>query len=94
MGNEEYIKILQSLQDWLYLCSMNGGASLQREAIDKAIEALSQPERIRCNDCKHNYGLAHGGEFNPDDIVCTFFDTDGMRYCDFCSYAERREVTE
>ncbi len=44
MTNKEYIKILQSLQDWLYLCSMNGGARLQREAIDKAIEALSQPE--------------------------------------------------
>lgn len=49
-----------------------------------------QPEIIRCKDCKYNYGFTHGGEFNPDDIVCTFFDTDGMQYCDFCSYAERR----
>lgn len=46
-------------------------------------------EVVRCKDCKYNYGLTHGGEFNPDDIVCTYFDTDGMRYCDFCSYGER-----
>ena len=51
----------------------------------------AQHEIVRCKDCKYNYGLTHGGEFNPDDIVCTYFDTDGMRYCDFCSYAERRE---
>ena len=51
----------------------------------------AQPEIIRCKDCKYNYGLTHNGEFNPNDIVCAFFDTDGMQCCDFCSYAERRE---
>lgn len=45
--NEEYITILQSLQDWLYFCSMNGGTRLQREAIDKAIEVLSKPEPLQ-----------------------------------------------
>ena len=54
----------------------------------------AQPEIIRCKDCKYNYGLTHGGDFNPEDIVCTYFDTDGMQCYDFCSCAERIEVTE
>lgn len=49
MGNnnlttKDAITVLQNLQDWLYFSSMNGGTSLQREAIDMAIKALkSQP---------------------------------------------------
>ncbi len=50
-----------------------------------------EPQIIRCKDCKYNYGLTHDGEFNPEDIVCTYFDTDGIQLYDFCSYAERRE---
>lgn len=47
-------------------------------------------EIVRCVDCKYNYGIANKCEFNPHDIVCTYFETDGMDANDFCSYAERR----
>ena len=42
LTREEAIKVLRSLQDWLYLCSMNGGTRIQREAIDIAIAALEE----------------------------------------------------
>ena len=54
--------------------------------IRKTVEEM---QIVRCEDCKYNYGLTHGGEFNPEDIVCTYFDTDGMQCYDFCSYGER-----
>lgn len=69
----------------------------RQAAIEWCLEGLNnmpsaQPEIIFCKDCNYNYGLAHGGEFNPEDIVCTYFDTDGMQCYDFCSYAERRRT--
>lgn len=41
---KDAITVLQNLQDWLYCSSMNGGTSIQREAIDIAIGALIQPD--------------------------------------------------
>ena len=45
MSTDEAIKVLRSLQDWLYFSSMNGGSRIQREAIDIAIAALEEKER-------------------------------------------------
>ena len=42
-------------------------------------------EVVYCKFCKYNYGLAHGGEFNNNDIVCDYFNTDGLHEDDFCS---------
>ena len=47
-------------------------------------------EVVRCKDCKH-CTLTKEGEFNPEDIVCGYFMTDGMQANDYCSYGERRE---
>lgn len=52
LTTEDAITVLQNLQDWLYFSSMNGGTSLQREAIDMAIKALKsqpseEPQRMR-----------------------------------------------
>ena len=46
-------------------------------------------EVVRCKDCKH-CTLTEDGEYNPEDIVCGYFMTDGMNSTDFCSYGERR----
>lgn len=45
---------------------------------------------VRCKDCKH-CTLTEDGEYNPEDVVCGFFMTDGMQADDYCSYGERRE---
>ena len=58
---KDAITVLRNLQDWLYYSSMNGGTSIQREAIDIAIGALKQPEIIRCKNCKHR---------DPEDKKC------------------------
>ena len=44
-------------------------------------------EVVRCKDCRHRT-LTEEGEFNPEDIVCGYFMTDGMQANDFCSYGE------
>lgn len=46
---------------------------------------------IRCKDCKHNYGKKHNKRYNHEDIVCDYFETDGLNDNDFCSYGERSE---
>lgn len=40
MDPETAIQVLKNLQDWLYFSSMNGGTSIQREAINIGIAAI------------------------------------------------------
>lgn len=42
MHPDEAIEVLRSLQNWLYLCSMNGGTKIQQEALDVAIACLEE----------------------------------------------------
>ena len=63
---------------------MNGIATVL-ELIEDMPEAV-----VRCEDCLYNYGNAEDCEYNQNDIVCTYFDTDGLDASDFCSYGERR----
>ena len=49
---------------------------------------------VRCKDCIHNYGVAHSCEFNPHDIVCEYWESDGLDGNDYCSYGERREKND
>ena len=62
---------------------------------DDILEIIEEmPEAVmRCGDCRYNYGNATGREYNPYDIVCSYFDTDGMEASDYCSrgiYKKRR----
>ena len=42
LTTKQAITVLRNLQDWLYFSGINGGTSIQREAIDIAIGALIQ----------------------------------------------------
>lgn len=44
---------------------------------------------VRCKDCKHNYSKKHNKRYNHEDIVCDYWETDGLNDDDFCSYGER-----
>ena len=46
-------------------------------------------EVVRCKDCKHKV-TTKDGEYNPEDIVCDYWSTDGLEETDFCSYGERK----
>ena len=48
-------------------------------------------EVVRCKDCEHCV-LTEDGKYNPEDIVCDYFMTDGMDANDFCSHGKRKEV--
>lgn len=67
----------------------------QIDAVADCIECVesipsAQPKIVRCKDCKFNYGNEHNCSFNPDDIVCTYWESDGLQSDDFCSYGERQ----
>lgn len=73
------------------------GKHLNKEAalnlINLAIDNLSAAdvvEVVHCGECIHNYGVKANCEFNPHDIVCDWWSTDGMDETDFCSRGERR----
>lgn len=42
-------------------------------------------EIVRCKDCKH------GKLGCPEDLVCDYWDSDGLDSNDFCSHGERRD---
>ena len=44
---------------------------------------------VRCKDCVHKV-VTQNGEYNPEDIVCDYWSTDGLEETDFCSYGERK----
>lgn len=49
-------------------------------------------EIVRCNDCMLNYGNAHNCEFNPEDILCTYWECDGLTATDYCSRGINQEM--
>ena len=76
--------------------------------VQKDIETIkqlppAQPEIIRCKDCKHwipydwmfseMWQSKNIADYPEDDIGCNLCDM-AMKANDFCSRAERREVTE
>lgn len=82
MTREEAVRKLQKqkaeyLEEWV---DFSGVA----EAYDMAIEALTQPEIIRCKDCKYNLCPPERGNACCDNFYGM---TDQMG---FCHYGERR----
>lgn len=55
--------------------------------IDDAREELNI---VHCPDCKYCV-KTKDGEYNPDDIVCSYWSSDGLESGDFCSYGEKGE---
>lgn len=44
---------------------------------------------VECKDCKYKIET-EDGEWNPEDIVCDYWASDGLEADDFCSRGERR----
>lgn len=63
------------------------GVECYRDYIEELPSA--QQEIIRCKDCKYR-GETEDGEYNPEDIVCAYWMSDGLSETDYCSYAKRR----
>ena len=53
-------------------------------------------EVVRCSECRFNVANMEKDEYDTtdysgEDIVCSYFMTDGMLPDDFCSYGKRRD---
>ena len=53
-------------------------------------------EVVRCKDCRFNVSnMEKDGyditDYSGEDIVCSYFMTDGMLPNDFCSYGEKKD---
>ena len=57
-------------------------------AIVRCAPTVDAVEVCRCKDCKYCV-LTVDGEYNPQDIVCEWWQTDGLKATAFCSYGER-----
>lgn len=55
-----------------------------RKSLRMAIEALQQPEIVRCEDCKYYR------QYDDQDDLCVYTMT-SVTTDDYCSYAERKE---
>jgi len=108
MTREEAIRIIENTFQDAYVNKYYD--SVTHQALNMAIEALHREEAeekgwchrirpknvevvVRCKDCKHNV-LTKDGEYNPEDIVCDYWATDGLEETDYCSYGERKEESE
>jgi hypothetical protein len=74
------------------LHSVGGCAAIDRDDAENTIMNIAAADVVavvRCGECKH-CTLTDEGEYNPNDIVCGYFMTDGMEENDYCSRGERR----
>lgn len=65
-----------------------------KEFIVEAIE--THMSVVRCKDCEFNVANMEidendGTDYSGEDIVCSYFMTDGMEENDYCSRGKRRE---
>ena len=79
----DYISRQQAIDD---IWTVSPLARLDRKWVDRWLRQLpsAQPEIIRCRECKFASG---------DSRICMKFDHSPIGELDFCSFAERREVT-
>lgn len=84
------LKLADKIVDETY----NNGCTLQDSDVRilKSIFSIIKDELniTHCPDCKYCV-KTKDGEYNPDDIVCSYWSSDGLESKDFCSYGEKGE---
>ena len=100
MTNENAINILRHL---IPPRTSKAAFDAFRQAIEMAIEALEEPKIIRCKNCKYwipydwmfseVWQSKNIADYSENEIGCKYCDM-SMKANDFCSRAERREVTK
>lgn len=93
ISRQAAIDALNSLQKFSLIDSkgcLHGVGVRLKFAVQKFEQLPSaQPEIIRCKECKHNVGVRDNTGFYEYDIVCDYWESDGLYSTDFCSYGER-----
>lgn len=47
---------------------------------------------VHCDKCIHNVGIRENTGFYEEDIVCDYWDCDGLCSWDYCSNGEKKDV--
>lgn len=93
MNQQTILKNLE-LADKIVDEACNTGYTLQDSDVRilKSIFDIIKEELniTHCPDCKYCV-KTKDGEYNPDDIVCSYWGSDGLESGDFCSYGEKGE---
>lgn len=96
----EYIERDEAIRKTLEACvKIVGHGISQIDAVDiveimESIPTANVVEVIRCKDCRFNVAnmiidKLDATDYSGEDIVCSYFMTDGLLPTDYCSYAER-----
>jgi hypothetical protein len=70
------------------------------EKLQEEVRGLKNTaEVVRCKDCKFNVANMEKDtlditDYSGDDIVCSYFMTDGLEPTDFCSYGKMKGGAE
>ena len=54
----------------------------------KRLQPADVVEVVRCKNCKHKI-VDENGEYNPENIVCFYWQFDGLTENDFCSQGKK-----
>ena len=93
----DYIKREDALRAFNGSCSTVDADDILRHLhksiyVIKNLPPADAVEVVRCNECIHNVGIRDNTEFYDNDIVCDYWESDGLYSTDFCSYGERAEA--
>lgn len=74
---------LKSIQEFLIAAEVTKAVvlDLRDEKITPTVDAVPV---VRCKNCKYKV-TTRDGEWNPEDVVCTYWATDGLCAEDYCS---------
>lgn len=79
---------------------------MEKAVIDRVITpivvgtpAADVVEVVRCKDCRLNVANMEKDsydttDYSGEDIVCSYFMTDGLEPTDFCNHGERKDDTK
>lgn len=93
MSYIEREKALKVIADIMSDCKV----SHKHRALNRNIKQIPTADVVvRCKDCKFNVANMQIDEndvtdYSGEDIVCSYFMTDGLEPNDYCSHGERRE---
>ena len=60
------------------------------KALIKEQPTVDAVEVIRCKNCKYKV-VTEEDEYNPEDIVCSYWQSDGLTENDFCSQGKENK---
>ena len=106
ISRQQAIESFNTDVDMLIVCGMENAKAVERylNGVIEKIKQLpsAQPEIVRCKDCKHwipydwmfseVWQSRNIADYPEDEIGCKWCDM-SMKANDFCSRADRREVT-